>query len=113
MYELALSEHVSLSRTYMLGVYDPASPNEIRFEKVILPEAARNTINSAKQHYLLANIEEAETTRIMVCISIEEYLSATHRDLTEEKKEDIELTKQFSEKLTELKRIAWQILQIE
>ncbi len=86
---------ISPSRTYMIGVYDPVSPNEIRFEKVILPESARNTIQDAKRYYLLDNLEEASTIRIMVCIAIEEYLSATHeifKVLPEEEKEDIELT---------------------
>lgn len=82
---------ISASRTYMIGIYDPNSENEIRFEKVVLPEGAPNTIKSAKQHYLLNNIEEAEDIRIAVCISIEEYTGALHK-FTEEEKEDIELT---------------------
>lgn len=87
-------EQISGSRTYMIGVYDPVCPNEIRFEKVVLPETSPNSIKEAKTYflYLLDDIEDAKATRIVVCISIEEYLNATHSQFAQSDKEDVELT---------------------
>lgn len=82
----------SPSRTYMIGVYDPINPNEVRFEKVKLPQSGPNSVKEAKMYYLyhLTDIEDAETTRIMSCVAIEEYIRATHSVFTLNDKEDIE-----------------------
>lgn len=71
-----LLDGASPSRTYMLGIRHPSSPNEIRFEKVVLDEPIPNTIRSAEYNFLLNELEENLAYRIEFCISIEKYLDA-------------------------------------
>lgn len=82
----------SPSRTYMVGIYDHVSPNEIRFERLTLPESAPNTPQIAKQHYLLDHLGDASPIYIMFCVPIEQYLASTNDMYTNKQKEDVELT---------------------
>jgi len=65
---------VSNSRTYVVVMYDVASPDEVRFAKVELPEPFKNNSNQAKNYYLFNNAEPA--TRILACVAFEDYISA-------------------------------------
>jgi len=80
-----MTTNISPSRTYMVAVYDPLFPEDFHFERVVLPEETQNTIKNAKFYYILSHLDAATTIRILLCVSIEEYLQGAREEESQEK----------------------------
>jgi hypothetical protein len=64
----------SESRTYVVAIYDVVCPNEVRFIKVVLPESYQNNSAWAKQYYRNSIPDLTLATRILACVSVENYM---------------------------------------
>jgi len=70
---------VSDSRTYIVAIYDIASLNEVRFEKVILPLSWKNTSANARQYFLESKSDL--TIRVLACVTFDYYMSVPENEI--------------------------------